>query len=262
VTKKQNYIPRLLATGICFFTFFLVGTLLTLILVPLSLILPLGKRRRRRLGLALVRRSFSTFFGYCRAWRLTRKVEIVGREHLKPHTPSLIILNHPTLVDVVAVLGMVPKCNCMVKKALFNTVAMGGVLRAAGLIPNDAGTAFIDRARECFEEGYSLMIFPEGTRSPRLGLNKFSRGAAQVALRTGVPVIKVLVTCHPPTLMKGQKWYQIPDRPVDFRIEFFPPEQVEPAAEDGDLPMKVRELTRQWESFYRGQLEKHLWHLG
>lgn len=98
---------------------------------------------------------------------------------------------------------MVPRCNFLVKKELFNTIAMGGVLRAAGLIPNDAGTAFIERAQDCFEEGCSLMIFPEGTRSPKGGLRNFSLGAAQVALRKGVPVVKVLVTCNPPTLQKG-----------------------------------------------------------
>lgn len=256
MAEKQTYKWRLFATGICFATFFVAGTLITLILVPLSLLLPLGPRRRRRWGLAFVRNCFHTFFRYCRFWRLVNTFEVVGREHI-PKDPSLIIVNHPSLIDVVIVLGMVPGCNCLVKKALFNTIAMGGVLRAAGLIPNDAGTAFIERAQDCFEEGYSLMVFPEGTRSPIGGLRKFSRGAAQVALRTGVPVVKVLVTCNPPTLQKGCKWYQIPDRAVDFRVEFFAPEKVESLADEGELPKRVREQTRAWESFYETQLKNH-----
>ena len=63
-----------------------------------------------------------------------------------------------------------------------------------------------------------MILFPEGSRSPRGGLGPFKRGAAYVALASGVPITPVVIGCDPPALMKGQAWYALPNRKLIFSL--------------------------------------------
>ena len=57
-----------------------------------------------------------------------------------------------------------------------------------------------------------MIIFPEGTRSPKDELGSFARGAAHIALRAGCDPILVTLDCDPATLYKGQAWWDVPER--------------------------------------------------
>jgi 1-acyl-sn-glycerol-3-phosphate acyltransferase len=76
---------------------------------------------------------------------------------------------------------------------------------------------------ECLRAGRSVLVFPEGTRSPAWRLRRFRRGAAEAAIRAGVPIVLFFVLADPPVLKKGDKWYQMPSRVPEFRIELLGP---------------------------------------
>lgn len=57
-----------------------------------------------------------------------------------------------------------------------------------------------------------MIIFPEGTRSLPGKPYRFQRGAAAIALQANTRVTPVTLTCHPSTLTKAERWYQIPER--------------------------------------------------
>ena len=63
-----------------------------------------------------------------------------------------------------------------------------------------------------------MIVFPEGTRSRPNEPLKFLRGAAHIAVKSGRPIVPVLLQCDPPTLTKGSSWYQIPPRAFCFRV--------------------------------------------
>ena len=88
------------------------------------------------------------------------------------------------------------------------------------------------------------MLFPEGTRSPRDGMHPFRRGAAHVALRAGVPLEPVAISCAPSMLCKGQPWWDVPERPSRFTIHVLDP--IEPpatGASDRSDVLAARRLT-------------------
>ena len=67
-----------------------------------------------------------------------------------------------------------------------------------------------------------MLIFPEGTRSPERGLGHFRPGAFELAARAEVPIVPLFVTCEPPTLMRGQRWYEIPERTATLTVTQLP----------------------------------------
>ena len=113
----------------------------------------------------------------------------------------------------------------------------------------------VEDCDKSFKGGHSLVIFPEGTRSPAYGLYTFSRGAAQIALRTGVSIVLIVVTCDPPTLLKGQPWYAVPACPIRFKLHFHflsaLPKEIQ---QKHNFRLKVRALNQYFEDFFREQL--------
>ena len=205
---------RVAGTGISFATFGLVGLLLALVVIPVirgvSGSPDVTRRRVRR----LVHLAFAGFMRWMSILGVGH-FEWIGAEALR-RPGQLVVANHPTLIDAVAIIAHMPDAECVVKEATFRNPFMRGAARAAGYIANTGGVDVVEECARRIREGHSLLLFPEGTRSPAHELGPFHRGAAHIALAAGCNPLPVVITCDPPTLMKGQKWYDVPDRP--FRL--------------------------------------------
>ncbi|PYN20349.1 MAG: 1-acyl-sn-glycerol-3-phosphate acyltransferase [Candidatus Rokuibacteriota bacterium] len=164
--------------------------------------------------------------------------------------------NHPTLIDVVLLLTRLPQADCIVKTAARRNPLMRRIVTGAGYLANDDGDALVDACADRIGRGRSVVLFPEGTRSPRGGLRRFQRGAAHIALKSGCPIVPVVITCRPPTLLKGQAWHDVPDRTARFvlRVE----EPIDPARYLGaetTLPVAARRLTADLQMLYERRLD-------
>ena len=247
---------RRLATGICFLTFIVGGFILTITALPLILLFSSRPEKIELKVLYLIRSCFKFFMNYMKVLSPIEAFNVEGLEQVQSLGGCIFIANHPTLIDVVAVISSLPPCHCIVKKSLLEHFYLGRIMRAAGYIANDGhATQLIQDCQQSLESGRPLLIFPEGTRSPAYGLNPFNRGAAQIALRTGAPIVPIVVTCEPPTLLKDEPWYAVPPRPMVFTLRFLPPLSI-PAevTEKVGLPLQVRALTHYFEDFFRHQL--------
>ena len=247
---------RIVVTGFAFITFMTAALVLALGAFPLVRVLPgtvEGNRRRIR---RLIEISFALFLKACIALGLMRPPKIIGLGSLGITGPCILVANHPTLIDAVLIGSLVRDFNCVVKHTLRNHFFLGGPIRAAGYVTNEAPAEVIRLCSAGFQQGQPLVIFPEGSRSMAGSPRPFSRGAAQLALRTGAPVIPVVITCDPPTLMKHQRWYEVPDRPFQLTVRFYPPLVCLKCDSLSDpLPIKARRFTRQIEEFFKRELQ-------
>lgn len=247
---------RMIATGICFLTFIGGSFVLTLTALPIILFSSSKKDQIEIRVLKLIRFCFKFFMQYMKALGLMSSFNTEGFEEIKSLEKCIFIANHPTLIDVVVVIGCLPLCHCIVKKALLEHFYFGGLMRAAGYIANDHATQLIQDCHRSFQSGRSLLIFPEGTRSPAYGLRPFNRGAAQIALRTGAPVIPIVITCEPSTLLKGEPWYAVPEQAFSFTVRFHPPLAIPQAIRDKPgIALQVRALNQYFEEFFHHHLQ-------
>lgn len=207
---------RLIATAMSFALFGLGGIIIPLIVIPIIYLLPGDAQRRQRRGKAFIHQSFRLYIQLMKNMGvLSYELEDVDR--LKQ--AKLVLANHPTLIDVVFLISLIPQANCVVKSALMRNPFTRGPLKAAGYIVNNESVDDVIAAAEAaFENGDTLIIFPEGTRSVPGEVLELKRGAANVAVRTQVDVTPVLIDCQPVTLTKGQPWYRIPDTKPHFKI--------------------------------------------
>ena len=101
--------------------------------------------------------------------------QIEGGERLQ-RDGLLVLANHPTLIDVVCLISLLPNADCVVKRAVARNPFMRGPVRAAGYISNDDGAGLVDDCVAAVHAGGTLVIFPEGTRSVRASRRGCSAG--------------------------------------------------------------------------------------
>ena len=250
--RTLNYYWRLVATGGCFATFGIGGLLLSTLVFPPLLVLP--KHKRDIHARWIIHKSFGLFMWLMESVGIMR-FEVSGADQLRNCENTLVLANHPTLVDVVALISLMPSASCVVKQALWKNPFLGGVVRAANYISNSDPEKLIDDCAADLATGHSLIIFPEGTRSRPGCPLQFLRGAAYIALKSEKPILPVLIDCNPTTLTKREKWYQIPHRRFHLRVHALDPitihrwvRQEEPSA------IAARKLNAGLEAFFSEQL--------
>jgi 1-acyl-sn-glycerol-3-phosphate acyltransferase len=116
---------------------------------------------------------------------------------LDPGKSYVFLSNHQSLFDIPALTTTCPgQVRMMAKRSLFRVPFFGWSLAAAGFIPidrNDRSTArqSFATALARIKAGTSILLFPEGTRSPTDELLPFQRGGFLLAMKTGLPIVPV-----------------------------------------------------------------------
>ena len=134
-------------------------------------------------------------------WASGVKVEWEGIERLSGQGPRVLVSNHESWFDVMALTANLPwEYRFAIKKELEKVPLWGGAWQACGHISVDrhnrqAAIQSMESARQVSGENADTLIvfFPEGTRSPTGALQRFKKGAFVLALQLGVPVIPVAV---------------------------------------------------------------------
>lgn len=208
---------RRVATGICFATFGIGGLLLRLLVFPPLAWFVRAQSQRATIARSVIHRAFGLFVAMMRGLGVL-SYELRG-EHRLERRGLLILANHPSLIDVVFLMALVKHADCIVKAELASNPFTRGPVRAAGFVCNDSGTGMVDGCVASVRAGNNLIVFPEGTRTPRDGAVHLQRGAANVAIRGGLNITPVRIQVTPPTLAKGEPWWCVPSRRAHFVIE-------------------------------------------
>ncbi len=249
--QKGNYCWRVAATGFSFASFGLGGMAIATVIAPVLNATTSDSEKRQQRAQNVIKYSFKGFTEMMvKLGIMTYSVE--GLEKLQNSRQELVIANHPSLIDVVVLIGMMQQANCVVKQSLWSNPFTKGPVQSAGYILNAGSQQFVEDCVMRLKENNaaSLLIFPEGTRTEKgMTLNEFQRGAANIAIRANVPIRPVVITCTPSTLTKNEKWYHVPSRPFHIEVKVLDAVQVSDLLDDLTVgPKQVRQLSR---SFYK-----------
>ncbi|TCB49931.1 1-acyl-sn-glycerol-3-phosphate acyltransferase [Acinetobacter sp. ANC 4779] len=259
IKQKANYLWRMGATGFSFASFGMGGMAIGGLVAPLVNLSTQNPSLRQQRTQKVIKYSFKGFTEMMVKLGIMR-YDIEGLEKLQHSRQELVIANHPTLVDVVLLIGLMEQANCVVKQALWSNPFTKGPVQNAGYILNAASKQFIEDcvAKLNTDQAASLLIFPEGTRTAKGELlNEFQRGAANIAIRANVPIRPVLITCTPSTLTKNEKWYHIPSRPFHIQVKVLDAIYVEDLLDDATVsPKNVRQLNHQLHQFFNQELSE------
>lgn len=251
---RLDHLWRLIATAFCFGLFGAGAIALWAVLFPVvAPCLGRGVARKRR-ARWLMHQVFRFFVAVMRGCGLMDYA--VSNPGPLNQPGQLVISNHPSLIDVVLLISLIQNATCVVKPTLARNPFMRAPIRAMGYLYAEDPETLLDRCAEELREGSSLIVFPEGTRTPPdQRLRAFQRGAANIALKSGAAILPVCIRSHPAWLTKQQPWHYVPPVRTYFRFEVG--EAIRPDAVAGGLerPAAARKLTRYLEGYFRARLD-------
>jgi 1-acyl-sn-glycerol-3-phosphate acyltransferase len=126
------------------------------------------------------------------------KIKVNGRENAVRGTTYVIIANHQSLLDILLINCLRYRFKWISKIENVRVPVLGWYLKMAGYITVNRGneeskTKMLERSYNCLHQGISIMLFPEGTRSLNGEIGFYKRGAFQLAIQAGIPILPVLI---------------------------------------------------------------------
>ena len=132
-------------------------------------------------------------------WVCGIKIRVLGLENLEPETPRIYMVNHQSYFDIFTLLANLPvQFKFVLKEELMRVPFLGPAMRKAkyvGIERDDPRKAVksMNEAADRFKEGSSILIFPEGTRSPDGQLQPFKPGGFHLALKIKGDIVPVSI---------------------------------------------------------------------
>ena len=253
VIRNVRLVWRILRTGLAFALIFGGGAIIAVTAFPLMRLVTTADRGRGRFQY-VIHLLFRGYVWLLQALRLL-DLEVIGRDKLRTINGRMIVANHPSLLDVVVLMALVRRTQCIVKKELWDSWALGRLVRGVGFIRNDLEPeAMLYACRASLAAGENLIIFPEGTRSVQGEPLKFRRGFANLATLLQVEIQLITITCAPPTLVKGENWWKVPTRRPLFRVHVGDVVDAKSYTEGEFRSIASRRLVRDLEGYYAVQL--------
>ena len=213
---------RAILSGICFTIFGVGGFFIGAVVFPV-VCLTVKKTRQRAVFTAIIHYSWKLFVFLMRAFRLIGLD--IGRDDaavLKNLRGTVVAATHPSLIDIVILISLIPRAVCIVKSDLAHNFWMKSIIRKIYLV-NDDPELFVKEATDLLAHGFNVIVFPEGTRTDFKGKKrKIHRGFAHIAVRAKSAVLPVMIRNDPAILGKGQTWHQMGDKTSVYAISVLP----------------------------------------
>ena len=122
--------------------------------------------------------------------------------------PAIIIANHQSFIDILMMLSLNPNIIMMTNRWVWNSPVFGHIVRYAGFIYYQDGIEnHIEQVKKMTENGYSVVIFPEGTRSKDLKIHRFRKGAFYIAEKLSLDILPVIMYGNGHLVSKQQPFY-------------------------------------------------------
>lgn len=182
------------------FSFFVFGSVfLSALGFILFKLIPFQKKHLRKVYQHILR-----FFTYSIIYMMGNlKKRIINQEGVF-NKPTIVICNHASFLDILLTTMLSPNVILLTNKWVWNSPVFGLVVRFAEYYPVTEGAEdSIDRLKKKVDEGFSIVVFPEGTRSPDGEVKRFHKGAFFLAEKLNLDITPLLIHGTWDTIEKG-----------------------------------------------------------
>lgn len=172
------------------------------------------------------------------------KITILGKENI-PDVPCCYIGNHTSILDIPILINSVGKCmGFIAKKEMSNTPVLGYLMKEYNCVALDRenvreGLKAIKEGADNIKAGYSMAIFPEGTRSKNGKMGQFKKGSLKLATMAKAPVVPVAIEGAYKAYEENRKF-----KAVDIKVTFSKPIHTDKLTkeEERELPERIRSI--------------------
>ncbi|MFW5793101.1 MAG: MMPL family transporter [Bacteroidota bacterium] len=169
---------------------FLLGVTIMGFVFPILITAPIRTKFKKK----VVHQIICKFSKFITSTNHGVSTKFINKEKLDFSKPSVIISNHQSYIDLMFLLGLHPKTIAFTNSWVYNSIFFGYFIRYANFYPAFKGLNhdFLS-LKEKINEGYSVLIFPEGTRSENGEIKRFHQGAFYVADKLNLDIQPIMI---------------------------------------------------------------------
>ena len=147
-------------------------------------------------------------------------IDIKDKEKIESIKNSIIVSTHPSFVDIVILMSLIPHSTCFVAEKLANNPFLNGMVFMLFILEGQEQEKWVAQAKEALEQGLNVIIFPMGTRHRKNEYPRIRRGAALIAKESGrnIEVLKIEQSFD--FLHIHQPFYDAGEKRVEYNLEY------------------------------------------
>lgn len=253
--NKRGFGPMTLSdivAGISTFILFIVASLSLSLFIRVWRHLPLAEARKKATVHAIVHQLCL----YILKFHFTTTQKNEGLEHLDFSQPRLLMVNHQSHIDLVVILKLHPKIIVLTNEWVWNNIFYGTIVRYLDYIPSHVGLEQqLTKVQEKVKQGYSVLVFPEGTRTPNGKIQRYRQGAFQLARALNLPIQPMLIHGARECLPKKEFYLH----PSQLSLRVYPVDATKISADEnnscGPLAKYWTKIMRERETALKNELE-------
>lgn len=198
--NRPSQIIKFIFSSISFIYYGLGGLILSLIGIAFMKIVPISMK----IKMNWFHKVMSKFMKSVLDSYPFFKTKVINNSKETFEKQAIIIANHTSFLDILAIGMLHPKIIFLVNDWVYNSPFFGKAVKLAGFYPVSSGIEKgVDHLQKKVDQGYSLMAFPEGTRSYTNKMKRFHKGAFYLAEKFKLDIVPVLIHGNSEILPKG-----------------------------------------------------------
>ena len=203
----MKYIRSILAV-FCFFIFGIGAGILNFLLFPFI-------KNNKELCSDIIHNTWRFFVNLMMFLKLFR----LDVKKLEKIENKVIVSTHPSFIDIVILIALIPRSTCFVKKELAHNPILKNLVTSIFITNEVELDELKSESKKMLDRGFNVIIFPSGIRHRRDEFPKIRKGASLVALNAGKNIVPIKMFSDRDFLFINQPFYAVSDRCVNFEIE-------------------------------------------
>lgn len=147
------------------------------------------------------------------------KLDIKNIEDLVSIKNKVIVATHPSFIDVVILVGLIPKTTCIAKESLSRNPVMSNIVNTIFITSEENLEDFKMQTKNMLDKGFNLIIFPSGTRHKEYEFPKIKKGASTIAINARKNIVPIKFYADGDFLFINQPVWAADKKVVKFTLE-------------------------------------------
>ena len=159
---------------------------------------------------------------------------------------KVIVATHPSFIDIVILIALIPHSTCFVKKELAYNPILKNLVNSIFITNEVELEELKSESKKMLDLGFNVIIFPSGIRHRRNEFPKIKKGASLIALNANKNIVPIRFFSNDDFMFINQPFYEVGEKRVTFELEQLPEINVQDFISASEIVSK-KKITQQIE---------------
>lgn len=206
-------------TILLLFGIFGIGALILNILIfPIAKLL-LNKTNYLYFSSNIIQKLWQFFVLLCKITGMIQ-IKIKDLEKIKSVRNKVIVATHPSFIDIVILLSIIPRSTCLVKSSLSKNPLLNNIINSIFILEDETVENLKSHTKYMIDNGFNVIIFPSGIRHRKNEYPKIRKGAATIAMNAQKNIVALKYYTDYDFLFINQPIYEAGSKPVTYELSY------------------------------------------